>query len=152
MDAFTLVAAKPKLTKADPSNRTGCTRQNSPGVTPKLVCQNMTMGQFAEQIQAYDTDTLYPVLDGTGIEGAWDFTIDYNALANLAPLLAQAAAEARARAGVAPTAAAAEPAEPSASLSFAGAIEKQLGLKLEKHKRPEPVLVIDHLEEKPTDN
>jgi uncharacterized protein (TIGR03435 family) len=25
-------------------------------------------------------------------------------------------------------------------------------LKLEAHKRPEPVLVIDHIEEKPTDN
>jgi len=31
------------------------------------------------------------------------------------------------------------------------AIEK-LGLKLEVHKRPEPVLVVDHLEEKPADN
>jgi uncharacterized protein (TIGR03435 family) len=31
-------------------------------------------------------------------------------------------------------------------------LEKQLGLKLERHRRPEPVLVIDHIEEKPTDN
>jgi uncharacterized protein (TIGR03435 family) len=28
----------------------------------------------------------------------------------------------------------------------------KLGLKLEKEKRPSPVLVIDHLDEKPTDN
>jgi uncharacterized protein (TIGR03435 family) len=151
MDAYTLVALKPKLTKADPSNRTGCTRQNEPGATPGLVCQNITMAQFAEQIQVYDTDILYPVLDGTGLEGAWDFTVNYNALANLAGLLTQAAAQARARAGVA-DAPAAEPAEPSGSVSFADAIEKQLGLKLEKHKQPESVLVIDHIEQKPTDN
>jgi uncharacterized protein (TIGR03435 family) len=152
MDAYTLVAVKPKLTKANPENRTGCTRLNGPGVTPGLACQNITMAQFAEQIPVYDTDILYPVLDGTGLEGAWDFTINYNALANLAPLLAQVAAEARARAGVDAPAPSAEPSAPSGSVSFADAVEKQLGLKLEKRKRPEPVLVIDHIEQKPTDN
>jgi uncharacterized protein (TIGR03435 family) len=32
------------------------------------------------------------------------------------------------------------------------AIDKQLGLKLEAKKRPVPVLVIDHAEQKPTEN
>jgi uncharacterized protein (TIGR03435 family) len=32
------------------------------------------------------------------------------------------------------------------------AVEKQLGLKLEAQKRTYPVFVIDHIEEKPTDN
>ena len=36
--------------------------------------------------------------------------------------------------------------------SIFDAIDKQLGLKLEMHKRMIPVLVIDHIEEKPTDN
>jgi uncharacterized protein (TIGR03435 family) len=153
MDAYTLVAAKPKLTKADPSNRTGCTRLNGPGVTPGLSCQNMTMAQFAEQIEDYDPEILYPVLDATGIEGAWDFTINYNALAaRIAPLLAELKERVAARGGAAPAAANAEPEEPSGSQTFADALEKQLGLKLEKHKRPEPVLVIDHMEEKPTEN
>jgi uncharacterized protein (TIGR03435 family) len=31
-------------------------------------------------------------------------------------------------------------------------VNKQLGLKLEMRKRAMPVLVIDHVEEKPTDN
>jgi uncharacterized protein (TIGR03435 family) len=31
-------------------------------------------------------------------------------------------------------------------------MEKQLGLKLESHKRSYPVFVIDHMEEKPADN
>jgi hypothetical protein len=149
-DAYTLVAAKPKLTKANPENRTGCIRQT--GAKPGLMCQNITMAQFAEQVQAYDNDILYRVMDGTGIEGAWDFTLSYNPFANLAPLLAEMRDRAATRAGAAAPAPSAEPSEPSGSVSFADAIEKQLGLKLEKQKRPEPVLVIDHIEQKPTDN
>jgi uncharacterized protein (TIGR03435 family) len=37
-------------------------------------------------------------------------------------------------------------------VSLFDAVEKQLGLKLEKHQRPEPTFVIDHIEEKPADN
>ncbi len=55
MDALTLTAVKPKLTKADPSNRTGCTRQNpavmNASTVARLICRNMTMAQFAEQLQ-----------------------------------------------------------------------------------------------------
>ena len=36
--------------------------------------------------------------------------------------------------------------------SLFDAVEKQLGLKLEKERRTYPVFVIDHIEEKPTDN
>ncbi|HEY9713756.1 MAG TPA: TIGR03435 family protein [Chroococcales cyanobacterium] len=42
--------------------------------------------------------------------------------------------------------------DPVAGVSLFQALEKQLGLKLEKHQRPEPVFVIDHLEGKPTEN
>ena len=140
MDAYTLVAAKPKLAKADPANRTGCTRQNQPSqgqtLMVRLVCQNMTMAQFAEQIQAYDFDIDYPVLDDTRITGAWDFTIDFDAMAKY---------------GSVPISPDGDDSDPSGSVPFVKAVEK-LGLKLEVHKRPEPVLVIDHIEEKPTEN
>ena len=152
VDAYTLVAVKPKLTKADPSARTGCTRQPQPGGELRLVCQNMTMGQFAEQIEAYNSgEIFYPVQDGTGLEGSWDFTVTFSTEAGpqMQALLAQLRANAIARSGAAP---AAEPAEPSRGVSFAEAIEKQLGVKLELHKRPEPVLILDHIEEKPTEN
>jgi uncharacterized protein (TIGR03435 family) len=146
-DAYTLVAAKPKLAKADPANRTGCTRENQQSqgrvLMVKLVCRNMTMAQFAEQVQAYDTDIYYPVLDGTGMEGAWDFTINYDAMAGLNARFPQLSAGAATPDG--------EASEPTGSVTFAEAIGK-LGLKLEVHKRPEPVLVIDHIEEKPTEN
>jgi uncharacterized protein (TIGR03435 family) len=42
--------------------------------------------------------------------------------------------------------------DPNGALSFFDAVNKQLGLKLEKQKRPLPVLVIDHVDEKPTEN
>jgi uncharacterized protein (TIGR03435 family) len=85
---YTLVTAKPKLKTADPSNRTGCktgpaplTRESSnAGPVPfQVTCQNMTMKQFAEQLQ--NIAPLYlqkPVSDATGIDGSWDFTFQFN--------------------------------------------------------------------------
>ncbi len=147
VDAYTLVAVKPKMIKADPSTRTECTVQNLPGRGPvrwRRVCQNITMAQFAEQIPGYGSEVFYPVLDGTGISGGWDFTLNYNILPNVPPPSAGR--------GGGPTAGAAEASDPSGALSFIDAVEKQLGLKLEKHKRPVRVMVLDHIEEKPTEN
>jgi uncharacterized protein (TIGR03435 family) len=150
MDAYTLVAVKPKLTKADPSGRTGCARQGVPGGTgllpTRLVCVNMTMAQLAEQIQAYDLTISYPVSDGTHIDGAWDFTINYDSLASAAARLPLPLAG---RGGGTPNG---DTPDPSGAISFTDALEKQLGLKLEKEKRPERVLVIDHMEETPAEN
>jgi uncharacterized protein (TIGR03435 family) len=42
--------------------------------------------------------------------------------------------------------------EPNGAVTLFEAVEKQLGLKLEAQKRPVPVLVIDHVEQKPTEN
>ena len=43
-------------------------------------------------------------------------------------------------------------AEPTGALTLFEAVEKQLGLKLEMRKRSMSVIVIDHLEQKPTEN
>ncbi len=78
-DALTLVATKPKLTKADASGRTGCSRSNQSGLTAvKLTCRNITMAQFAEQILGIYPAARYPVVDGTHLDGAWDFVVEYN--------------------------------------------------------------------------
>jgi uncharacterized protein (TIGR03435 family) len=42
--------------------------------------------------------------------------------------------------------------DPNGSVTLPEAMQKQLGLKLEMGKRPLPVLVIDHIDEKPADN
>jgi uncharacterized protein (TIGR03435 family) len=44
------------------------------------------------------------------------------------------------------------PPDPSGGLTIFEAVEKQLGLKLEKQKRSVQVTVIDHIEQKPTEN
>lgn len=151
LTAYTLVAAKPKMKKADPASRTHCLRPNAPPGAPPgtqlLTCQNMTMAQFADQLRNMDSALTWPVLDGTGIEGGWDFTLTY-ARAGMV------AAFAGGRGGDAPPPAAdtALASDPSGGLTLFEAVEKQLGLKLEMQKRPMSVVVIDHIEEKPTDN
>jgi uncharacterized protein (TIGR03435 family) len=41
---------------------------------------------------------------------------------------------------------------PSGALSLFDTLNRQLGLKLDMVKRPMPALVIEHVEQKPTDN
>jgi uncharacterized protein (TIGR03435 family) len=81
-------------------------------------------------------------LDATGIEGGWDFTLTFTA----AMMIASRGGEVQPAAGV-PSASV-----PTGGLTLFEAVEKQLGLKLEKQKRTLPVIVIDHLEQKPTEN
>ena len=157
--AYTLVQAKPKLKKADPAGRTGCKTSNAPrapGIAigqgafrlpPSLVtCQNITMAQFADQLQILAGSYIhYPVVDGTGLEGAWDFNFTFSPIspAQLSGLRGAPPAGA----GDAPGAS-----DPVGGTSLFDAVEKQLGVKLEMQKRPYSVFVIDHIEEKPTDN
>jgi uncharacterized protein (TIGR03435 family) len=90
----------------------------------------------------------WPVLDATGIEGGWDFTLTFSR--NIGMMMAAVGGrggDAAPGAGAMPSAS-----EPSGALTLFEAVEKQLGLKLEMHKRSMPVIVIDHIEQKPTEN
>jgi uncharacterized protein (TIGR03435 family) len=152
VNAYTLVAAKPRLKKADPANRANCKeahtvendpRDLNPRLSRLLQCQNVTMAEFAEQLLALSpNDFAYSVVDATGISGRWDFMISFTPTGDR-----------RDPAGAAgpPGDGTAAP-DPSGALSIFEAVNKQLGLKLEMRKRKLPVLVIDHMEEKPTDN
>jgi uncharacterized protein (TIGR03435 family) len=82
-------------------------------------------------------------LDATGIEGGWDFTLTFDPNA---AFRMNRPVEAPAANGV-PMAS-----DPSGAITIFEAVEKQLGLKLEMRKRSMPVIVIDHIEQKPTDN
>jgi uncharacterized protein (TIGR03435 family) len=85
-----------------------------------------------------------PVVDGTGLEGSWDFTLSFSTAGQL---------QSGRRPGEAGSAEAATAAsDPNGALSLPDAIAKQLGLKLEQTKRPVKVLVIDHVEARPIDN
>lgn len=159
MDAYTLVADKPKLKKADPSNRTACKTAQGPrnpdaGPPPMIAtCQNITTAQFAEQLQTIARLYLrYPVSDASGIEGSWDFSLSFSPVP---PNLAGGGGGGNGGGkggGKGGGQTAGVSSDPSGAVSLFDALDKQLGLKLEVHKRPEPVLVIDHIEESPTDN
>jgi len=125
-----------KLKKADPSSRSSCKMSiaapTASAATMRVyVCQNTTMAQLAEKLQGSAGGYIdRPIVDVTGLEGGWDFTFTFS------PRNVFDAATN----------------DPNGSLSLFEAIDKQLGLKLEMQKHPVPVLVIDQVEQKPTEN
>jgi uncharacterized protein (TIGR03435 family) len=148
VSVYVLVAAKPRMKKADPASRTHCLGVVAPAGSPpgsqSLACQNITMAQFTEVIRGRLQGSGWPVLDSTSIEGGWDFTLTYS---YARVLVANSGGDAAAQGVVVPAAP-----DPNGGLTIAEALEKQLGLKLETQKRPMTVTVIDHLEQTPTDN
>jgi uncharacterized protein (TIGR03435 family) len=149
--AYTLVGAKPKLKKADPSTRTGCKSANSGGIvsldgsaplpSTQVTCQNITMAQFVNQLQIFASSYLrHPLVDATGLEGTWDFAFSFSAV-NPAQI-----ANLRASLPVGNPNQAASASDPISGTTVFEALEKQLGLKLEQQKRPYPIFIIDHIE------
>jgi uncharacterized protein (TIGR03435 family) len=155
LTAWKLVAVKPKLKKADPSERTKMTNGPGPdGKDPRTAVpvrqglytfQNVTLDQFIEKIPQFPSGLTTPVANATGLEGSYDFTINFSY-----PFALQGGGRGGAEPATPSTAA--EAAEPTGAISFADALIEQLGLKLVEDKRPVPVWVIDHVESKPTDN
>ena len=142
---YVLVAGKPKMKKADPASRTHCQQVAPPAGSPpgsvSLNCQNTSMELFGETIRRALQGPGSPVIDSTGLEGGWDFTLTF-VFGRPVAVGADAGAP-----GVVPAAA-----DPNGGLTIEEAIEKQLGLKLEIQKRPAMVTVIDHVEQTPADN
>jgi uncharacterized protein (TIGR03435 family) len=146
VNAYALVAGKAgvKMKKADPANRAGCREARSmandprdinPRLSALFACRNTTMAQFAAQLQPLAPDYFaYPVEDATGLAGGWDFNLSFSPSWMLRPSSEPAGAD------------------PTGALSLPDAIGRQLGLKLEMRKQMLPVVVIDHMEEKPAEN
>ncbi len=152
IEAYTLYAAKPRLRPADPTVRTVCKEGPGPdGKDPRLAnpelnrlvsCRNMTMPEICDELNQQAGGYIFsPVLDATDLKGSYDFTLSFSSadrLAHAAPHPATASGESIS--------------DPNGALSVFDAVNRQLGLKLVKQRRPNPVLVIDHIEEKPTAN
>ena len=95
------------------------------------------MAQFAEQMLSIDWRIVFPARDETGLDGAWDFTIDYDSLAGLMrPEMSQGESAA----------------EPTGAMPLFEAMQRQLGLKVETRKRPGRELVIDSMLASPVEN
>ena len=148
VSAYTLFSDNPKLTKADPASRTRCVegpgpnardpRNNNPILSRLVTCQNMTMTQFAERLQGLAPGYIrVPVLDATKLEGAYDLTFNFSPIGAVQGG-AGPVGEIGQGGGVA--------SDPTGAMSLFQALPRQLGLKLELQKRPNPVLVIDSAE------
>ena len=148
--AYTLVAAKPKLKPTtDLTERTRCKEGPGPdGKDPRIAspilnrlitCQNMTLAQIGDELQRVANGYIYnTVVDGTGLKGSYDFTLSFSSSDRI--LAATAGGDSG------------NTSDPNGALSVFDAVSRQLGLKLEKTKRPYPTLVIDHIEKTPTEN
>jgi uncharacterized protein (TIGR03435 family) len=151
--AYTLVAVKPRLKPTlDPTERTRCKEGPGPdGKDPRaanpvlnrlITCQNMTLAQIGDELQHVAGGYIYnPVTDGTGLKGSYDFTLSFSSADKILPTASSASSGSDTNSS-----------DPNGAVSVFDAINRQLGLKLEKTRRPYPVLVIDHIEEQPTPN
>ena len=158
-EGWVLVAAGPKLKKAaDTGIRPTCSfgpgpdgkdpTIGNPVLTRLVTCQNVSMPEFADRLSSLFSDNLRtPVVDGTGLTGRYDlqlsFTADMRAAANAVAAAAKAAASTEGTGGVS---------DPGGAISLMDAFPRELGLKLEQRKEPVPVMVVDHIEEAPTEN
>jgi uncharacterized protein (TIGR03435 family) len=116
-----------KLTPGNPSDTPGCDSRNLPGPMPnkKLTCRNVTAAGIAENLHAMVTDYVdHDAVDATKLEGAWDFELEWT------PRVALAARGAD-------------------GISLFDAVEKQLGLRLEKQNIPTPALAVERVNRKP---
>ncbi len=107
----------------------------------RIEGKNETMQDLAERLDGLLDK---PVIDGTGLTKKYDYRITFSSATILA----------RGGRGDAPP----DPNTPLASVpdnagtTIEGAIQSQLGLKLESKKAPIEVLVVDHAEKTPTEN
>lgn len=144
--ALTMVTGKPKMTRAEESERSGCKPDPSApkpvtNMGPMIACKNTSTAELAEDLTRMAGAYIdHPIVDATGLEGGWDFLIGWTPRAML-------------QSTPAPSASGAGGAVPEASdsngISVFEAIEKELGLKLVKQKRTIPVIVVDHVLDKP---
>ncbi len=123
-------SGKPKLKPAaNPEAPPNCQGQpTSPDGVPQQVvdCHSMSMDDLA-RIAGQVVNNSSSALNKTGLEGKWDFTIKWTPPG----LLARAGAD---------------------GISIFDAIDKQLGLKLERGRVPQTVIFVDSVNEAPTPN
>lgn len=159
--AYNFEAAGPKLKPADPSERTKCSEGPGPGekdprtTTPilnrVLHCQNITLAEFGRQLPFLAAGYIYsPVLDTSGLKDRYDFTLSFSSVDRVQSGSAQP--RAGSSASTPPSGASLAPEDPNGAVSLFDAVHRELGLRLDKVRRPVPVLVIDHINREPSAN
>ena len=130
--AFALTAGKnkPKLTASSGAESTDCVGRPQPttSIINDVECHNISMKEFATRLRGMAGDYLLePVVDATGLDGAWDFELKWNRRILVLPAGTE-------------------------RVTIFDAVSKQLGLTLTLKDAPTPVLLVDRVNENPTPN
>ncbi len=145
--ALTLHNGTPKMIQANDSERTGCkgdpsAPKPSRNIPYMVHCQNESMAQLAESLQRMAGGMFdHPIVDDTGLKGGWDFYLGWTPNNQMQSQPPNPASN--------PDQAAVTPASDPGDVPIFDALERQVGLKAVKEKRSIPVLVVDHVDEKP---
>jgi uncharacterized protein (TIGR03435 family) len=132
------VPGKHKMTQADGTERSDCPADPTavkpfPNMGTMVSCRNMTMAEFAMNLNQVTGFFDHPIVDATGLEGGWNFKLGFSRT-NQGPRP--------------PNANPGEAADPTGFTAYE-AVERMMGVKLVKQKRSIPVIVVDHVLEKP---
>lgn len=142
MPAYALVLGKsgPKLQASETAllREQRCVPGPSQPGQRHVDCKHITLPLLADYLQELaPRDFTVPVVDQTGLTGAFDFKLDWTP-----------SARPSATADDAPASTASAETGPS----IFDAVEVQLGLRLERKKLPLPVVVVDRVERVPIEN
>jgi len=134
---LTVAKGGPKLSVAAPGGRAGFQTARKSGIQ-SVTCHACPIADLIRGVQGFDAQRLAPerIVDKTGLTGSYDFTLEF-----AAPL-----------AGGKPLKLSAIQSQAHAGQDVFAALERQLGLKLEKGRGPVDMLVIEHVEKTPTEN
>jgi uncharacterized protein (TIGR03435 family) len=142
---MTLMPGKLKMTQTAETERMACkAAPNAPKPFPNMGtmvdCRNITMAEFAENLEQATGFFDHPIVDGTGLKGGWSFLIGWS---RPEPVLSRALNPSQAGGAIG------DAADPSGTLCSYDALEREIGIKMVKQKRSIPVVVVDHVDEKP---
>jgi uncharacterized protein (TIGR03435 family) len=147
--ALTAPKGKGKLKDSTGEEHAGCKFAPKDGAF-LLSCRNTTMSQFADKLPnqrgAAGYLTEHPMVDLTGLKGAYDFDIAWSPPARTYGRTIGDGG------GTIPPGATNEAVAPDGGLTIFEAISKQLNLKLAAVKHPMPIVVIDHVDRPAADN
>ena len=130
LPVYALVVARTTLRLKTSAGTDPASMRPAEGV---LEFRNTSMPEFAERLASRPLNLDRPVVDETGLNGGYDFSMKF---ANNTVELKQAL----------------EDIERGTGPSILSVVQEQLGLKLEPRKAPLPVLVVEHAVELPREN
>lgn len=120
-----------KLKRSSLKEGPGDCRVRREGATITAECQSIAMDQFVLDLRGMANNYVnHPAVNMTGLQGGYDFTLVFTARGQLRK--------------------ASDP-DAAADITLFAGLEK-LGLELEPDIQPRPVIVVDHVDQKPTAN